>query len=217
MTKLLQNRSIAGKQLADKLQPYKNAVDTIVLALPRGGVPVAYQIATILNLPFDVFIVRKLGFPDHKEYAMGAIAGNETCLFNTQALEQTNISYEDIKAVISKEKAELERRNELYRQNREMPNLHPKRVIIVDDGIATGASIKVALLALEKLQPKEIILAVPVLPANSINEIELLVDKLIYLIAPEIFYGVGQWYEDFPQVSDSEVIELLNKNIKLHK
>jgi len=209
MTKRFKNRTDAGVQLADKLKRYKDATNTIILALPRGGVPVAYQVAKNLNLPMDLFIVRKLGFPGQEEYAMGAIAGNEVCVFNTQALILGNVKPEEVQSVIDNETKELVRRNELYRKGRPMPNLHTKKVILVDDGIATGSSIKAALLALEKFQPKEITLAVPVLPENSIKELEPLTNALIYLDAPKMFFSVGNWYEDFTQVSDNEVIQLL--------
>lgn len=214
MDKRFKNRGEAGSKLAEKLKHYKGLPDTIVLALPRGGVPVAWQIAKRLELPLDVLIVRKLGFPNHQEYAMGAIAGNEICVFNKQALILADVKPEKIQSVIDKETKELKRRNELYRHAKPMPYLHTKRVILIDDGIATGSSIKAALLALEKFQPKEIVLAIPILPKDSIKEIESLVDSLIYLAAPEPFYSIGNWYEDFSQISDNEVIELLAQATK---
>ena len=210
MYQLLKNRIKAGEMLVEKLISYKNSPDTIVFALPRGGVPVAYVIATYLNLPLDVIIVRKLGFPGHEEYAMGAITSNSVFI-NPDVATQINLADLKIQAIIKKEQQELLRRNKLYRQDKVMPDLHDKQVILVDDGIATGSSITAAIMLLKKMQVKSIILATPILPPDTLNDLKTLVDKVIYLFAPEPFWGVGRWYEDFPQTSDEEVICLCKK------
>lgn len=207
MYQLLKNRTEAGKMLGMRLLAYKNAFNTLIFALPRGGVPVAYEIAITLNLPLDLIIVRKLGFPGHEEYAMGAITSDRVFI-NPELSAQINIADEHIRGVIEREQQELSRRNKLYRQSKPMPNLQDKQVILVDDGIATGSSITAAILALKKLKAKTIILATPVLPPDTLLDLEKLVTKIVYLFTPTPFLGVGRWYEEFPQTSDEEVIYL---------
>lgn len=208
MHQLLKNRAEAGNILADRLVAYKNALNTIVLALPRGGVPVAYEISLKLNLPLDLIIVRKLGYPGYEEYAMGALTFGEIILINPEIMNKVDIEAADIQAVINKEKQEYCRRNKVYRHNKPMPVLKNKRVILVDDGVATGSSILAAILALNSLNPKEIILAVPVLPLEVLENLKLRVKKIFYLYTPEPFQSVGLWYEDFSQTSDEEVVDL---------
>lgn len=204
------DRSNAGKQLAELLQHSHTAYDQ-VLALPRGGVPVAYEIARALKLPLDVFIVRKLGAPEHEELALGAIASGDVSVFNDEVIKNLDISKEQIQTIMAAENEELNRRNLEYRGNK--PPLAPENqhLILVDDGIATGASVKAALLALKKLKPASITLAVPVAAPSSLDSLRNLADKIICPYMPENFYGVGQWYESFTQTTDEEVRHLLHK------
>lgn len=208
MYQLLKNRTEAGKILADKLGIYRNSPNTIVLALPRGGVPVAYEIALKLNLPLDLVIVRKLGYPGYEEYAMGALTFGEIIFINPEIRNKIDLGNPDIQAVINKEKQEYIRRNTIYRHNKPMPTLKNKRVILVDDGVATGSSITAAILALNSLNPKEIILAIPIMPFEVLKNLKLHVEKIFYISTPTSFQSVGLWYEDFLQTSDDEVIDL---------
>jgi len=208
---LLKDRTEAGKLLAGSLINYKNATDTIVLALPRGGVPVAYEISMKLNLPMDLVIVRKLGHPGHEEYAMGAITFGDIFYINPDVAYKIDINAPDIQAIIKKERQEYFRRNQLYRNNKPMPDVKGKRIILVDDGVATGSSIIAAIMALKELSPKEIVVAVPILPPDTLSNLKSLVTKVIFLYTPEPFGSVGSWYEDFPQTEDDEVIKLCAK------
>ncbi|HLX53787.1 MAG TPA: phosphoribosyltransferase [Aquella sp.] len=211
MYQLLKDRTEAGKLLAGSLINYKNATDTIVLALPRGGVPVAYEISMKLNLPMDLVIVRKLGHPGHEEYAMGAITFGDIFYINPDVAYKIDINAPDIQAIIKKERQEYFRRNQLYRNNKPMPDVKGKRIILVDDGVATGSSIIAAIMALKELSPKEIVVAVPILPPDTLSNLKSLVTKVIFLYTPEPFGSVGSWYEDFPQTEDDEVIKLCAK------
>lgn len=206
------DRQEAGIVLAEYLNDYVNLSNVIVLALPRGGVPLAYEIAQTLCLPLDVFIVRKLGVPEHVELAMGAIASGGTVVFNESLMKQLNLDQSSIDLVLQSEKEELVRRERLYRGNRSFPVLLDKTVILVDDGIATGASMQAAVLALGKHKPASIIIAVPVAARETYEEMVKIVDKIICPLRPMNFYAVGLWYENFPQVSDNEVIALLEKS-----
>lgn len=206
-----QNRYAAGKTLANLLKSYAKRTDVLVLALPRGGVPVAYEIAISLSLPLDVFIVRKLGVPGHEELAMGALAMGDTKVFNKEIMTSLDISKEAIDDVIHMEKKELQRRELAYRGDKPFPIIKNKTVILVDDGVATGASIKVAIKALRQLDPEAIVLAIPVAEASICKELTNLVEKCVCPMQPINFYAVGQWYEDFSQTTDEEVYALLNK------
>lgn len=208
---LFQDRYDAGRRLTDLLSQYKNDTNTIILALPRGGIPVAYEVANKLHLPLDIFVVRKLGAPFQEELAMGAIASGGAIFFNEDVIAHLDITEEDINHVIEKEKTELQRREKKYREGREFPNISGKKIILIDDGIATGASIHAAIIALKKLSVKKIILAVPVAPESTVSELTPLVDEILCLYAAPIFYGVGQFYNDFSQTTDDEVIRLLSK------
>lgn len=203
------DRQEAGKILANELASYTNNPNVIVLALPRGGVPVAYEIAKKLNVTLDVFIVRKLGLPEHEEFAMGAIAVDGTVVFNDEAVKNLNIPKSVIEQVIQIEEQELERRNILYRGNRPFPIITGKTIILVDDGLATGATMHAAIKALQKHHPVQIIVAVPVAASDSFRKISTLVNKVICPFIPDNFYGVGLWYVNFPQTTDTEVHELL--------
>lgn len=208
-------RCEAGKILANKLKIYANRSDVLLLALPRGGVPVAYEIAESLSIPLDVFIVRKLGVPGHEELAMGAIAIGGTVVFNEEIVHQLHISKAVIDQIIKLEQDELNRREIKYRGNRPFPKLTGKTIILVDDGIATGATMKAAIQALRQLKPASIIIAVPVAGIETCEEMEKIADKVICPLKPQYFYAVGQWYQDFSQTSDEEVYELLNKAEKI--
>ncbi len=207
------NRRQAGTVLAEHLKQYAHQKNTWVLALPRGGVPVAYEVANALNLPLDIFIVRKLGVPGHEELAMGAIAANGTIIFNNAILQNLMLSETDIQQVIQAEQQELQRRELAYRGNRPLPDLTDKIIILVDEGIATGASIRAAIKALRQKNVQKIILAVPVAATDTVIELINLADEIICPLQSTAFYAVGAWYEDFTQTTDEEVFQLL----KLHK
>ncbi|MDF5724613.1 MAG: phosphoribosyltransferase [Rhizonema sp. PD37] len=203
------DRKVAGQFLAQKLEAYANRQDVLVLALPRGGVPVAFEIAKALNVPLDVFVVRKLGVPGQKELAMGAIASGGVRILNDEIVCEEKISVKDIDRVTETEQKELERRERLYRSDCPIPVLCGRTIILVDDGLATGATMYAAILALQKHQPAEIVLGVPVSSPQACHKFEVLVDKTICLATPSPFYSVGFWYENFPQTTDGEVCDLL--------
>ena len=206
------DRKHAGLVLADLLKNYTNRPDVIVLALPRGGVPVAYEIAMKLSLMLDVFIVRKLGVPGHEELAMGAISSGGVTVLNDEIVRSLRINQASIDEVKLSEQQELIRREHLYRGNREFPNVTGKTIILVDDGIATGSTMKAAIAALQQKKPLEIIVAVPVAARETCAEMTTLVKKIVCPLQPIDFYAVGLWYESFPQTADEEVIELLEKS-----
>ena len=205
------DRKEAGKILAEQLKAYANRKDVVVLALPRGGVPVAYEVAQALNLPLDVFIVRKLGVPGHEELAMGAIAMGGVTVFNDEIVRDLHIAKASIDSVIKSENEELKRREIRYRGKRPFPILTKKVVILVDDGIATGATMYAAVKALRHLQPASIVIAVPVAAADTCEKLAVLADKMVCPLRPHLFYAVGSWYDYFEQTEDEEVSELLAK------
>jgi putative phosphoribosyl transferase len=205
------NRSEAGKTLAQALQSYANKKDVLVLALPRGGVPVAYEIAKALHLPLDVFIVRKLGAPGQPELAIGAIASDGTVVFNQDIIENLQVTQDELAAVITQEAEELHRREMTYRGKAAFPTIKDKAIILVDDGIATGASMRAAIKALRVQQASQIVVAVPVADKSLSEEFEKSVDALICPMRPIHFYAVGNWYEHFPQTDDNEVCALLSE------
>lgn len=210
-TAVFQNRFDAGERLARQLQSYRNDPSTVILALPRGGVPVAYSIAKALQLPLDVLIVRKLGVPFQEELAMGAVASGDVIFFNDDVIADLGIGEAEINRVIETQKIELSRREKKYRQDRAFPNVAEKNIILVDDGIATGATMHAAIIALRKLAVKKIIMAVPVAPRMTLSHFSKLVDEVICLHPADVFYGVGAFYEDFSQTTDEEVVTLLSK------
>ena len=205
------NRSEAGQLLARALEQYKNRPDVLVLALPRGGVPVGYQVAKALNAPLDVFIVRKLGVPGHEELAMGAIATGGVRVLSEPVIEQLNIPPPVIDRVARREEEEIRRREYLYRGNNPPPNIQDKIVILVDDGLATGSTMKAAISALRRQNPKKIVVAVPTAPADTCEDLKREADEVICAATPEPFYAVGLWYEDFAQTTDDEVKELIRR------
>jgi len=209
MERSFPNRAEAGRQLAEKLEKYAGRDDVIVLGLPRGGVPVAYEVAKRLNAPLDVFIVRKLGVPGFEELAAGAIASGGVRVLNEDVVRAIPYATEAIEAVTAKETAELQRREQTYREGRPAPELREKVVILVDDGLATGATMRAAVKALRQCGAAKIVVAVPVGPPETYREIAQEADETICLSTPPFFQAVGQYYEDFSQTSDDDVRELL--------
>jgi predicted phosphoribosyltransferase len=205
------NRAEAGRVLGLKLSKYAGGEDVIVLGLPRGGVPVAYEVAQALRVPLDVFIVRKLGVPGFEELAVGAIASGGVRVLNEEVANALPNRDEIIEAVTAKEIAELERREHEYRDGRPAPELHAKTVILIDDGLATGATMRAAVKALQQRGAAKIVVAVPVGPSDTCKEFEDVADEVVCANAPEFFQAVGQYYEDFSQTSDDEVRDLLAK------
>lgn len=209
MTQAFANRTEAGRQLADKLEKYAGREDVTVLGLPRGGVPVAYEVAKRLRTPLDVFIVRKLGVPGFEELAAGAIASGGVRVLNQDVVRAIPHAEEAIEAVTARETEELERREQTYREGRAAPELRDRIVILVDDGLATGATMRAAVQALRERRAAKIVVAVPVGPPDTCHEIEQLADETICLSTPPFFQAVGQYYEDFSQTSDDDVRDLL--------
>jgi putative phosphoribosyl transferase len=206
------DRTAAGKALAKSLTAYRNKPDTMVLALPRGGVPVAYEIAQALHLPLDIMLVRKLGVPGHEELAMGAIANGNVQVLNEDIMRSLNMPLALIDRVISEEHSELERRNKTYRQGNPPPAIQGKTVILVDDGCATGANMRAAVQATAKQHAARIVVAVPVASDSAYTMLREIADEVVCLDIPEPFYGVGSFYRDFSQTSDAEVKALLKKS-----
>jgi putative phosphoribosyl transferase len=206
---IFRNRAEAGEQLASRLAEYANREDVVVLGVPRGGVPVAFKVATALNLPLDVFVLRKLGVPGHEELAFGAIGSGGVRVLDRAIVEGIGLSNTVIELVTRRERVELARREQIYRGGRPSLEVRGKTVILVDDGIATGSSLRAGVRALRQMQPAAIVIAAPVAPQATINRLKQEVDDVVCVAVPERFYGVGQFYEDFTQVSDEEVIELL--------
>jgi len=203
------DRFDAGRRLANELTAYAERDDVIVLALPRGGVPVAYEVAQRLDAPMDVFLVRKLGVPGHEELAMGAIAEGGVQVLNEQVVEQLDIPPAVVGSVVAEQKRELERRGTLYRGDRPPPDVRGLTVILIDDGLATGSTMRAAAAALSQQGPRRIVVAVPVAAASTCDEFRHEVDETVCAATPEPFYAVGAWYDDFSQTTDEEVHELL--------
>lgn len=210
-TYLFRDRTEAGRLLAEKLREYANRGDVVVLPLPRGGVPVGFEVAKALNAPLDVFVVRKLGVPGHEELAMGAIASGGVRLLNQDVIRALGISHGLVELVAGRERRELQRREREYRDGRPPIDVQGHTVILVDDGLATGSSMRAAANALREKGPAEIVAAVPVAAPESCAEFESVVDKVICAATPEPFRAVGQWYRDFSQTSDEEVRDLLRQ------
>jgi putative phosphoribosyl transferase len=211
---LYKNRTAAGQFLAEELAAYANRPDVLVLALPRGGVPVAFEVAKALNAPLDVFVVRKLGVPDQPELAMGAIASGGVRVLNQDIVRSLRLTETEISREEAKQRQELERRERLYRGNRPFPVIRGHTVIVVDDGLATGATMRAAIMALLTQQPARLVVAVPVAAPQTCQELESEVDEVVCAVTPTPFYSVGLWYENFPQTSDEEVRSLLEKAAK---
>jgi putative phosphoribosyl transferase len=205
------DRREAGRLLADRLARYAGADDVLVLGLPRGGVPVAFEVARALRAPLDVFVVRKLGVPGHAELALGAVASGGVRVLNEDVVAAVGLDEEAIERVAERELAEVERREREYRGDRPPLELRRKVAILVDDGLATGASMRAAALAARELGPEQVIVAVPVAAEQTCDEFRHDVDEVVCAFTPEPFYAVGLWYENFEQTSDEEVCELLRQ------
>jgi putative phosphoribosyl transferase len=203
------NRTDAGQRLAAQLREYADRPDVIILALPRGGVPVAYEVARALHVPLDVFIVRKLGLPSHPELAMGAIATGGIRIVDDAVMRRFGVTDEQLAAVAAAEERELDRRERQYRDGLPSPDVTGKTVILIDDGLATGATMAAAAAALKAQRPARLVVAVPVAAPETCDAFRSIVDDIVCVATPEPFYAVGLWYEDFSQTSDDEVHELL--------
>ena len=211
MPRPFHDRTEAGRLLASKLVRFANRSDLFVLALPRGGVPVAFEVANALEAPLDVFLVRKLGVPGHEELAFGAIATGGMRVLNEDVVHSMRLSREQIEIAVAREQAELARRERSYRGDRPPPNPAGLCVILVDDGLATGATMLAAARALRQENPKQIVVAVPVAASATCNEFRPEVDDVICAVTPEPFHAVGLWYEDFSQTTDQQVRDLLER------
>ena len=203
------DRHDAGRRLAARLSSYAGRGDVCVLALPRGGVPVGYEVARALGAPLDLFLVRKLGVPGHEELAMGALASGGVRVLNERVVSQLRVPPAAIEHVAAREGQELERRERAYRGDRPPPRVRGRTVILVDDGLATGSTMRAAAEALKALHPARLVVAVPVAAAETCHELRAEVDEVVCDLTPEPFYAVGLWYEDFSQTTDDEVRELL--------
>jgi putative phosphoribosyl transferase len=208
---MFRDRIDAGRRLAEKLTGYANRPDVLVLGVPRGGMIVAFEVAHAVRAALDVLIVRKLGTPGQKELAMGAIASGGACFLNRQLIAELGIVQEQIAGTIAEEEVELRRREQLYRGLRPAVAAVGRTVILVDDGIATGSSMLVAIHALRTLEPKKIVAAVPVAPFRAAEQIGRIADEFICVVEPEWFFAIGEFYESFPQTSDSEVRLLIQR------
>lgn len=203
------NRTDAGEILADHLRDYAGRTDTIVLALPRGGVPVAAVVADKIGAGLDLILVRKLGLPGYEEFAMGAIASGGVQVMNDDMLVRHQVPEEAIDRVVARESAELQRREQAYRGDRPPPDLGDRCVMLVDDGLATGSTMRAAIQVVRTQAPREVVLAVPVAPPTTVEKLRREVDKVICPATPESFMAIGRWYRDFTQTSDETVRELL--------
>lgn len=205
------NRAHAGQLLAEKLMQYANRDDVLVLAVPRGGVPVGFEVAQALHAPLDVFVLRKLGAPWHEELGFGAVAPGGVRIMEQETIDALGLTPEEIEAVVEREESELRRRERVYRGERPAPNVKGKIVLLVDDGIATGSSMLAAIAALRQFKPAKIVIAVPVAAASTAKRLRKIVDEFVAVEAPAAFYAVGQFYADFQPTSDEEVVDLLER------
>jgi putative phosphoribosyl transferase len=211
MNSKFRDRTEAGQLLATQLANYANRPDVLVLALPRGGVPVAYEIAQALNVPLDICLVRKLGVPGQEELAMGAIAPGGIMVLNNDVLRSLRISRQTLLQVATRERQELERRLRVYRGDRPSPQIHDRQIILVDDGIATSSTLRAAITLLQRQRPQSIIVAAPVAPAVVCQSLQKLVQGVVCLATPEPLRSIGMWYRDFSQTTDQEVCQLLQQ------
>ena len=207
--KTFRNRRAAGATLAQHLTEYSFSSDVVVLGLPRGGVPVADEVAEAIRAPLDVFTVRKLGAPHHEEFAIGALASDDVCVLDRRTIAELGINEVQLAEIIAREGREIERRDLLYRGSRPFPDLAGRVVILVDDGLATGSTMRVAVEALRSKRPAKVIAAAPVASREACEMLRKSADACVCVMSPDPFYGVGMWYEDFSQTSDVEVIETL--------
>ena len=207
---MFRNREEAGRILADKLSQYRNDPTALILALPRGGVAVGYQLSLALHAPLDVFMTRKIGAPGNPEYAIGAMAETGSFYLNQEAISSLGVSRYELDRLIHVQEKEIARRKDLYRQGRPLPQLRGRTVLLVDDGIATGSTFIASALAIRNLQPRRLVGAIPVGPLSTIREVRPHVDELVVLMTPDLFYAVGNFFTDFTQVEDRDVIQYLN-------
>jgi predicted phosphoribosyltransferase len=206
---LFRDRVEAGQALGEHLTAYADRPDVLVLALPRGGVPVGFEVAQALHAPLDVFLVRKLGVPGHEELAMGALASGDVLVLNEEVVRALDISEEEIAAAVAAEGQELRRRERAYRGDRPPPDVRDRTVILVDDGLATGSTMRAAVAALRRQGPARVVLAVPLGAAETCADFRQVADEVVCARTPEPFYAVGLWYDDFTQTTDAEVRGLL--------
>jgi len=206
---VFKDREQAGRLLAQKLLPFKRKRDTVVVGVPRGGMPIAIALAKKLNLPFDFIVTKKLGAPGNKELAIGAV-GLSVKVHDKDLIERLGVTEEYLKFEEENKRKEIKELTTKFRKAKKKENIKDKRIILVDDGIATGATLEAAILYLRKKRAKEIILAVPVAPIESVDKFGAVVDKIVVLETPKNFYAVGQFYEHFPQITDEEVLKLLD-------
>jgi putative phosphoribosyl transferase len=211
MATRFRDRSDAGRILAEELSEYKGRAGVLVLALPRGGIPVGYEIARELGAPLDVFVVRKLGVPGHEELALGAIAGDGVRVLNERVVRDLGITEGDIARVAAREREELERREAVYRDDRPPPEIRDRTIVLVDDGLATGSTMRAAVAALRAYRPEEIVVAVPVGAAQVCGDLRREADKVVCAMTPEPMAAISMWYDDFTQTTDAEVRELLGR------
>jgi len=209
---MFKDRRDAGIQLALRLEEYRGQRDLLILALPRGGVPTGDEIARSLNAPLDIVIVRKIGFPGQPEFGIGAISETGTTVLNESIISSFGVPRDYIESAIARQKEEISRRVELYRKGKRLSHLEGKTIILVDDGVATGATMKAAIATLKEEKIKKLIVAIPVAPPSIADELEKMVDEFICLDTPFDFMAVGAHYRDFSQVSDAEVVELLQRS-----
>jgi putative phosphoribosyl transferase len=206
------DRTEAGQLLATKLLAYDHQADVLVMGLPRGGVPVAAEVANVLHVPLDICLVRKLGVPSHKELAMGAIASGGVQVLNHNVLNQLKIPSTVIDEVITHERQELQRRELVYRGDRTAPEVRDRTVILVDDGVATGSTMRAAIRVIQEQHPQRIIVAVPVAAVETCEEMQGIVDEVVCIMTPDPLHSISYWYEDFAQTTDSEVCDCLQKH-----
>ena len=211
-----EDRTHAGRILAERLGKYANRSDVLVLALPRGGVPVGFEVARELHVPLDVFVVRKLGFPGHEEYAMGAIASGGTRVMNPD-VARLQIPERTVEMVVAREAGELARRERLYRGERPLPRLEGRMVILVDDGLATGSTMRAAVMAARARHPAQVVVAVPVAAAETCSALRRDADEVICVSTPQPFHAVGLWYADFRQTTDDEVRQFLDQAARMRE
>ena len=210
-SKTFDDRADAGRRLAELLDDYRSDPPPLVLALPRGGVPVAFEVATRLDAPLDVLIVRKLGMPGDEELAIGAIASGGVTVLNDDLIDALAVPPNVVDAVAARERAELVRREQAYRGDRTGLDVAGRTAIVVDDGLATGATMRAAVLALRRLSPSSVVVAVPVAARQALADLAAVADRCVAVATPSPFFGVGLWYRDFSQTSDDEVRELLGR------
>jgi putative phosphoribosyl transferase len=208
---MFRDRVDAGRQLSKRLLHYRDREDTVVLGIPRGGVPVAFEVANALRVPLDILIVRKLGAPGQPELAMGAIASGGVRILNDEVVQALGVSEQELESISALKGAELQRREQVYRGARPRFPLEGKTVILVDDGIATGASMLAAIAAVRQAKPARIVVATAVAPASAQDQVRPAVDEFVTVLSPDWFFGIGEFYRDFGQTQDSEVRELLDR------